>query len=233
MYPEGGINTLQSSYFVGGSSDSRYLNVGDRTDGFYSGAFVRTPDGQLINDAGGRPIVNPVAQFLGYTNPKFVWGINNRFAYRNFNFSFQFDGRVGGVIGDYVEQKTYQGGRNIATVEGALGVARQQDVLGQKAYLGEGVQVGSGTINYDPLGNVTNYGELKFVPNTTQTYAQDYVARVYGQTEAFLISRSFAKLREVVIGYTLPGSLLSRVGVRQAATCCTSPGGPTSTSISS
>lgn len=216
VYPEGGINTLASNFFVDGSSGSRFITAGDRTDGFYSGAFVRTPDGQLINDAGGRPIVNPVAQFLGYVNPKFVWGINNRFAYKNLNFSFQFDGRVGGVIGDYIKQKTYQGGRNIETAQGALGEARKQDVQGVKAYLGEGLQIGSGTINYDPLGNVLNYGELTYMPNTTKTFAQDYVARVYGQTEAYLISRSFAKLREVVIGYTLPNSFLNRVGVRQA-----------------
>ncbi|WP_461080366.1 SusC/RagA family TonB-linked outer membrane protein [Spirosoma flavus] len=216
VYPEGNINTLASNFFVGGSSSSRFISAGDRTDGYYSGAFVRTPDGQLINDAGGRPIVNPVSQFLGYVNPKFVWGVNNRFAYKNWNLSFQFDGRVGGVIGDYIKQKTYQGGRNLETTQGAIGEARKQDVQGVKAYLGEGVQLSSGTINYDPLGNVVNYGELKYVPNATKTFAQDYVARVYGQTEAFLISRSYAKLREVVIGYTLPNTFLSRVGVRQA-----------------
>ncbi|CCH03428.1 TonB-dependent receptor plug [Fibrella aestuarina BUZ 2] len=217
VYPEGGINTLQSSYFVGGSSSNRFLNVGDRTDAFYSGAFIRTADGQLINDAGGRPIVNPVAQLLGYVNPKFVWGLNNRFAYKNLSFSFQFDGRVGGVIGDYVQQKTFQGGRNIETVEGALGAARANDVQNIKSYVGEGVQVVNGAaIKYDALGNITNYNELQFTPNTTQTFAQDYVARVYGQTEAFLISRSYAKLREVVIGYSLPQSLLGRVGIRQA-----------------
>ncbi|RIV20487.1 SusC/RagA family TonB-linked outer membrane protein [Fibrisoma montanum] len=218
VYPEGGINTLASSYFVGSSSGNRFLTAGDRVDGFYSGAFYRTPDGQLINDAGGRPIVNPVAQFLGYVNPKFVWGINNRFAYKNWNFSFQFDGRVGGVIGDYIKQKTYQGGRNLETAQGAIGDARKQDVLGVKAYVGEGVQVSNGAvIKYDPqTGAITNYGELQFTPNTTKTFAQDYIARVYGQTEAFLISRSYAKLREVVIGYTLPSTLLNRVGVRQA-----------------
>ncbi|GAB3570208.1 SusC/RagA family TonB-linked outer membrane protein [Spirosoma luteolum] len=217
VYPEGGINTLGSDYFVGSSSGSRYLSVGDRTDAFYSGAFVRTPDGQLINDAGGRPIVNPVRQLLGYTNPKFVWGINNRFAYKNLSFSFQFDGRVGGVIADYVMQKTFQGGRNIETVQGALGTARIQDVQGIKSYVGPGVQIGTGTINYDALGNVINYGELQYVPNTTKTFAQDYIARVYGQNEAVLIDRSFAKLREVVIGYSLPTALVSRLGLRQAS----------------
>lgn len=217
VYPEGGINTLASNYFVGGSSGSRYLNIGDRTDGFYSGAFVRTPDGQVINDDGGRPIVNPVAQFLGNTNSKFVWGVNNRFSYKSWNFSFQFDGRVGGVIVDYIKQKTYQGGRNIETVQGALGAARPNDVMGIKSYLGEGVVISGGTINYDVNGNVTNYGELNYTPNTTKTFEQDYIGRVYGQSESSLISRSFAKLREVVIGYTLPQTLLSRVGVKQAS----------------
>lgn len=217
VYPQGGITTLASNYFVSSSSDRRYVNIGDRVDGFYSGAFVRTRDGQLINDAGGRPIVNPVAQFMGYVNPKFVWGINNRFNYKSWNLSFQFDGRVGGVIADYIKQKTYQGGRNIETVQGALGAARVNDVLGSRTYLGEGVALSGGSINYGVNGEVTNYGELQFAPNATQTYAQDYVARVYGQTEAFLISRSFAKLREVVIGYTLPQTLLSRVGVKQAS----------------
>jgi len=217
VYPDGGINTLASSYFVGNSSDNRFINVGDRTDGFYSGAFVRTPDGQYINDGGGRPIVNPVAQFLGYVNPKFVWGINNRFNYKNLTFSFQFDGRVGGVIGDYVRQKTFQGGRNIETVQGDLGAARINDVQGVKSYVGSGVVLTSGSLNYDVNGNVLNYGELKYGANTTATFAQDYIARVYGQTESYLMDRSFAKLREVIIGYSLPTKALSRFGVRQAS----------------
>lgn len=217
VYPEGGINTLASNYFVGSSSSSRFINIGDRTDGFYAGSFIRTPDGQLINDAGGRPIVNPVAQFLGYVNPKFVWGINNRFSYKNINFSFQFDGRVGGIIGDYVRQKTFQGGRNIETIQGTFGEARKNDVQAVKSYVGEGVVLTSGSINYDVNGNILNYGELKYAPNTTKTYAQDYIARVYGQAESYLMSRSYAKLREVIIGYTLPQTALRRLGVKQAS----------------
>ena len=54
-------------------------------------------------------------------------GLNNSFRYKSISFSFQFDGRVGGVIGDYVRQKTFQGGRHIETVEGAMGVAREND----------------------------------------------------------------------------------------------------------
>ncbi len=219
VYPDGNINTVASSYFVGSSSGNRYVNVGDRVDGFYGGGFYRTPDGQYINDAGGRPIANPVAQFLGYVNPKFVWGINNRFSYKSFNFSFQFDGRVGGVIADYIKQKTYQGGRNLETAEGAFGVARLNDVQGIKSYVGSGVVVAGGVpIKYDATtGAITNYGELQYTPNTTATFAQDYIARQYGQPESFLISRTFAKLREVIIGYNLPQPFLNRLKVRQAS----------------
>ncbi|SFD72543.1 SusC/RagA family TonB-linked outer membrane protein [Spirosoma endophyticum] len=217
VYPEGGINTLASNFFVGSSSDKRFINIGDRTDGFYSSAFVRTPDGQLINDDGGRPIINPVSQFLGYVNPKFVWGINNRFSYKNINFSFQFDGRVGGVIGDYVRQKTFQGGRHIETIQGAYGAARPNDVQGITSFVGQGVALTGGTINYDVNGNVLNYGELKYGPNTTKTFEQDYIARAFGSTESFLMDRSFAKLREVIIGYSLPQNLLRHVGVKQAS----------------
>lgn len=218
VYPEGGVNVISSDYFVGGSSGSISVNPGDRIDGYYARQLVRTPDGQLINDAGGRPIINSTAQFLGYINPDFVWGVNNRFAYKNFTFSFQFDGRVGGVIADYIKQKTYQGGRNIETAEGDYGIARLNDVQGIKSYVGPGVVVNGGTaIKYDINGNVTNYAELTYSPNTTKTFAQDYIARVMGSPQSFLISRTFTKLREVVIGYNLPQNALGRLGIRQAS----------------
>lgn len=216
IYP--GITQLSSDYFVGNSSSARFVNIGDRIDGFFDKTYARTQDGQIINDAGGRPIINPVPQFLGYTNPDWVWGVNNRFNYKNINFSFQFDGRVGGVISDYVEQKTWAGGRIINTVEGAMGIAREQDVLGIKSYVGEGVAISNGVaIKYDALGNITNYAELQYKTNDTKTYLQDYVARRYGLNGGNMMSRSFAKLREVVLGYSIPSTLTKKLGFSQAS----------------
>ena len=216
IYP--GINTLSSDYFVGNSSSARFVNIGDRVDGYYDRTYARTQDGQIINDAGGRPIINPIAQFLGYTNPDWVWGVNNRFAYKNINFSFQFDGRVGGVISNYVEQKTWAGGRIINTIEGDMGIAREQDNLGVKSYIGEGVAIANGgAIKYDALGQITNYAELQFTNNTTKTFLQDYVARRYGFNGGNMMSRSFGKLREVVLGYNLPKTFAKKIGVNQAA----------------
>ena len=43
---------------------NRFIQVGDRIDKFYSTKVYRTTDGQIINDGGGRPLVNPVPQYL-------------------------------------------------------------------------------------------------------------------------------------------------------------------------
>jgi len=194
-----------------------FYKKGDRVDGFYSSAFVRTPDGQIINDAGGRPIIYPVAQFLGYANPDWVWGVNNKFTWKNLSFSFLFDGRVGGVMENYIRRQTFRGGRHIETVEGAMGDARYQDYKGVKSYVGEGVVVSNGTpITYDPVtGLVTNYKDLLFAPNTTKTYLQDYISRYNSQTEGNLMSKTFTKLREVIIGYTLPSSVLGKSFIKK------------------
>lgn len=193
-----------------------YLKVGDRMDKMYGTDFVRTADGQLINDDSGRPIRNSVNQFLGYTNPDWAGAINNTLTYKNLSLKFQFDGRFGGKILDYVEKKTYQGGRHINTLKGDMGAARLNDVKGIKSYVGPGVVVSSGKIAYDSDGNVTNYNELQYSANTTATYLQDYISRYYGTDVADRISRTFVKLREVVITYNVPQSYLKRTFIKQA-----------------
>lgn len=204
--------------YPGQTTYNQFFKVGDRVDKYYDQTFYRTQDGQLINDAGGRPIINPVNQFLGYLNPDWVFGLTNRFTYKNLTFSFQFDGRVGGVIANYIQRQTFRGGRHIATTEGAMGEARYKDTQGIKSYIGEGVQIsGSGKINADPDGNITNYAELQFVPNTTAQYLQDYISRRYQPNGGNLMSRTFTKLREVVIGFALPQALTNRLGIRQAS----------------
>jgi len=194
-----------------------FLKVGDRTDIMVGSDFIRTPDGQLINDGSGRPIRNPKAQILGYSNPDWVGAIRNTFSYKAYSLSFQIDGRFGGTILDYVEKKTFQGGRHIETIQGELGAARVNDILGIKSYIGDGVTVSNGVdIEYDTYGNILNYDKLQFSPNTTATFAQDYVSRYYGTDASTSMSRTFIKLREVVLTYTLPKRFLKNTFIQQA-----------------
>lgn len=201
------------------------FSIGDRLDGYYSYNYLRSPDGQVIYAATGLPLTRPTGtnykQLMGYTNPDYVWALNNQFSFKNFTFSFQFDGRVGGVIRDQIFAYQMSSGNAQELVEGAYGAARDKEwestALGTKAatpaYVGQGVQIANGGVaQFNPDGSIKNLAELTFVPNTKATTVQTYAVGVYssGIEEEYMISRTFAKLREVIIGYSLPATVLPR-----------------------
>jgi hypothetical protein len=211
IYPEANIVNLDN-----------FRQVGERIDQFWGTAIVKTPDGQIVNTSDGRPIpltsINGNARrFMGYANPDWVWGINNKLSYKNWSLSFLFDGRVGGVIEDYIQKQTFRGGRHIETVQGAMGEARYQDYIGVKSYVGPGLVLTGGTPVIDNEGNITNMNELSFAPNTAPTYLQDWISRYYNTNESNIISRSFAKLREVTLTYNLPSTLLGNSFIKRGS----------------
>ncbi|MEP6684375.1 MAG: SusC/RagA family TonB-linked outer membrane protein [Parafilimonas sp.] len=198
------------------TSNDPAAKVGDRVDKFYGTAFVKTTDGQIVFDDKGYPLVNPVPQYLGNLNADFQWSIYNKVAYKGLTLGFQFDGSVGGVTTDYMHLKTMRGGRNIETVQGAFGASRADDnahagdASWQGSYVGNGVVVSNNTpINYDAqTGAILNYNNLKFSSNSSTTLVQQYVSDYYNTKEANLMSKTFASLREVTLGYSLPESIL-------------------------
>jgi hypothetical protein len=103
-------------------------------------------------------------------------------------------------------------------VEGEMGEARYQDYLGVKSYVGDGVNLTSGAIKVDNEGNITNEGELSFNDaNTNATFLQDWISRYYNTNETNMISRTFSKLREVIITYNLPSTVLSKTFIERAS----------------
>ncbi len=194
----------------------RFFRVGDRVDKLYTSALLRTEDGQVIYNAGGKPIKNNVPQYVGNMDPDCIWGINNRFSYRNLSISFQFDGRVGGMMQDFLKSKALSGGRALETIQGKMGEARYQDYVHRDDNNYQGTMVGDGVvvsnnvpINIDPItGKISNYKDLQFAANRTPTLLTEYVNAYYGPGASNIMSKSFAKLREVVISYELPEKLL-------------------------
>ncbi len=186
----------------------------------------------------GLPIYLPKAQYLGNADPDWSWGIHNKFSYKSFSFSFQFDGMVGGKIQDRVLRKLTEGGRGANTNEGIIGAARAyeaahfgdvgyfgsdpnhqhdggaRDANGKPILGGDGVQVagGSGNIQYDPAtGVITNYKDLQFVANdSTTNWIQDYVSSFYNDPQHTSVSKTYAKLREVVITYSFPSKFFTK-----------------------
>ncbi|MEI9955505.1 MAG: hypothetical protein WDM90_04160 [Ferruginibacter sp.] len=183
---------------------------GDRMDAIYVPGFVRDGSGNIVY-SGGLPLRGSSDignnTFVGYANPDYTFGINNRFTYRNFSFSFQFDGRIGGKIYDEVYHDGMNGGTSIESASGDLGVARlaewQTTNMGTVAptgkYIAPGVKIISGTPQYSN-GKITNLADLKFGANDVPTTVQNYISSGIGNVnEYWMVDRSFAKLREVSI----------------------------------
>ena len=219
--------------FAGGATTlgngTGYPNkIGDRVDRLFAGYEAMTPDGKVIHDESGYPIYLPKAQYLGNADPDWSWGVHNKFSYKSFSFAFQFDGMVGGIIKDRVLRKLTEGGRGENTNTGKIGAARLYesnhwgdagyagavDASGIPILSGDGVQVvgGSGLIQYDPTtGVISNSKSLSFTQNKTATFwIQDYVSSFFNDPQHTTVSKTYAKLREVVISYSLPKQLLPK-----------------------
>ncbi len=203
------------------------FHQGDRVDKLYAGVTAKTPDGQVINDGSGYPVYLPKAQYIGNADVKWSWSVFNRFSYKSFSLGFQFDGKVGGLVQDRVLRKCIEGGRSIYTATGKVGEARDYefhhyaDPGFEGSYIGEGVQISNGAqIQYDDVtGVIKNYNELQFQPNASKVlYIQDYVSSFFNDAEHTSVAKTYAKLREVVISYSLPTkyfakTLISRIDV--------------------
>lgn len=202
-----------------------FFKQGDRVDKFYGTKFVRTPDGKIIYGSNGEALVDPVPQYLGHLDPDYTWSIYNHVSYKNISLGFQFDGSVGGVTTDYVHNKTVRGGSNALTAEGALGAARYQDWLNfgktgySGSYVGNGVVISNGVApNFNSQnGAVLNYGALQYATNTNKAFVQEYASEYYNVTEANLMSKTYAKLREVTINYDFPKKWLAKSFISKAS----------------
>jgi hypothetical protein len=240
------IERLKSIYGTepGLNLNGHVYHAGDRMDAYYGTGFVRDDKGNIIygwdqtssavDKGSGLPIQNPSSdladkKFLGNMNPDYSFGITNTFTYHSFSLSFQFDGRVGGKIYDRVYLQMTNGG-TAADLAGntAAGQARLKEWQSTNqganaptpAYVGQGVVIKGGTPTYSK-GVLTNAKDLSLDKNTTPTTVQNYFSNgVSGGNvvdEYYMTSRTFAKLREVSLTYTMPSKVLGRSFIKGAS----------------
>ena len=208
--------TVESYY--GGETIRDGVKVGERTDVYRTWAWERSPDGEIVYGSNGFPqYINKVVN-IGHSNPDWEFGALNSLSYKNFTLSFAFDGRVGGLLYNGVEQKLYEGGMHPGTANSF----RDDSYAGNATYVGQGVVVTSGTVEYDVQGKIIS-DTRKFEPNTKAVKYIDWVFATYvnGVPDANMYKRTFVKLREVTLTYNLPASLVNRTpfkGVSLAVT---------------
>lgn len=199
--------------YFGGDSIRNGVKVGERTDLKRGYKWQRSPDGQIVHYNGLPQYINQVVN-VGYLNSDWEFGFINKLSYKNFSLGFSFDGRIGGKLFNGLEAKLYEGGMHKATVN----QYRDDAYAKRDTYLGEGVVVTSGSVQYDLQGKVIS-DSRKFAPNTVKANYINWVLETYanGITEAIMYDRSFVKLREVVISYNVAGKLFRKTPFKAAS----------------
>lgn len=210
--------------WVNNSNPDNWEFNGRRVDLNYGDGFVRTPDGKLVIDpASGVDIRysdlgSAANRIYGHGDPDWQWGLINTVSYKSLSLRFQFDGMVGGVIEDYVRVKTLQGGRHIEAATGAIGAARPSDEANIPAYVGPGVNLVGAPIALDPInGSITNMKQLTEQTNTTKSLVQPFVYNAASIADLNMISKTYVKLREVTLTYSLPQRLINKSFIQNAS----------------
>ncbi|MBL7740928.1 MAG: SusC/RagA family TonB-linked outer membrane protein [Chitinophagaceae bacterium] len=194
------------------------IKKGERVDIYRGWDWERSPEGQIVYNSNGTPkYINQLVN-IGHTDPDFIAGLTNNLSYKNFTLSFSFDGRIGGIMYNGLEQKLYEGGMHPATANSF----RDDAYDGNATYIGNGVVVTSGDIQYDVQGNIIS-DTRKFAANTNAVNFIDWVFSTYvnGVDGANIYKRSFVKLREVIIGYNVKKEWLKKTPFTAASVSIT------------
>jgi TonB-linked SusC/RagA family outer membrane protein len=195
-----------------GIENNGRIKIGERVDGFYINDFMRTNDGTLIVGKDGKALLNSYKTKIGYTAPDWTLGVTNNVSYKNFGLNFTFDGRYGGKIENYVNQKMWQSGRH----EFSDTPERANDVQGIKSYITNAVVVTGGELLTDGQGNVIS-DTRTFEPNATKMFYQDYAKSYHGNYAANIIDKTFFKLREVRLTFNFPKQALANTFINDAS----------------
>ena len=157
---------------------------------FYSPAPVYTPDGKIVVDPNtGFPQVAPEKADIGSSERDFSMGLINTFSYKNWQFSFSLDFRKGGYF--------YSSTADIFMFSGNAAITTYND---RKPF------IIPNSVNQIPGTD----GKPVYVENKTvidQSVYDSYFYTNNNKPLAYpmrLIDRSFLKLRDITLSYTLP-----------------------------
>ncbi|HKJ78448.1 MAG TPA: hypothetical protein VKA10_02890, partial [Prolixibacteraceae bacterium] len=174
------------------STNSGNLNIQATVGGGYGdlyGTTWRTNDaGQLVVDANGRPLASTDKVYLGNAQPDWIGGLTNTFTYKNLSLRFLIDARIGGEIYSQTTAALMSSGVIPETLE----------------YREDGILV----------DGVVEQEDGSYASNNITISAQDYWSSVAGIASAHIYEQTNIRLREFVLSYKLPNSLLDDTFIR-------------------
>ena len=98
------------------------------------------------------------------------------------------------------------------TAPGTVTTYRDDANAGNSTYVGPGVVVASGEVEYDSHGNIIS-DTRKFTPNTTAVNYISFMQTTSGQmlNNYFYYSGSYLKMRELVLTYQFPSNWIKGI----------------------
>ena len=185
--------TTSTNSFRGLSVEAR---VGQPYGTFFGKGFLRAPDGQIVYDAQGYPMLESASRVLGNFTPDWIGGFSNTFRYKSLSLSTLVDVKHGGDI--------FSQSINIGRYTGVL----EETTLGRE----DGI-VGQGVVN---IGTAAS---PEYVPNEKRISSEEYHHKYYLLTnnENTIFDASYVKLREVKLTYMLSGQVFKKLPFRDIA----------------
>lgn len=176
---------------LGGTGSLAFVAKPDQPLGLFLGPVPLLDDqGRTIVNAQGLPTADPENQIYGNSQYDFMAGLVNNLSYKGISLGFTLDLREGGFMYSRTAEMMYFTGTAPNTVYND----RQPFIVPNSV-----VEVAPGEYveNTTPIdvGNLYTY------------WGQSYGGGQFNKS--FLVSKSFMKLRELSISYSLPASLLS------------------------
>lgn len=174
----------------------------------YSRGFVRNAADQIVISDDGLPRITPgQSVHLGNFNPDWTGGLENQFTLGSFRLNFLIDIRQGGIVTSFTNANLYADGSTDATLLGRFGEEEKlvsldplgrirAFVVGSKGLIIEGVKE-DGTKN-DRMINPEDFWRKVGARNTAVG-------------EAFTSEASNIRLREFILGYSIPSSKLENL----------------------
>ncbi|GGH08711.1 SusC/RagA family TonB-linked outer membrane protein [Sphingobacterium alkalisoli] len=153
--------------------------------------YKRTEEGYIVVDANGYPVIDGTEKDIGNREPEFNIGWLNKINYKNFNLSFLWDFRFGGDI---------------------LNASRQRMMSVGTAY-----DIGQWRDKEFVFNGVVAQEDGSYVKNEKSAVLDySYFANNYYQVGTNFVEKiNWARIRFITLGYNLPQSLASRMGVQR------------------
>lgn len=199
------------------STKKPWVAKGETWDWFAIYDWERDPQGNIVHNGAGLPIRQDFKTKVGKLTPDLVWGITNTFKYKNITLSCTIDGRVGGISFSRTHQMLMNSGAGKDTDT----KWRYDEVVnGKLSYIGQGVKVISGSVTYDPDGNVIKDDRV-FAPNDIVVSYEAYTSKYHDSTNnpsaQNVLDETFFKLRDLSITYDLPKSWCNTLKLNSAS----------------